>query len=166
MDAAETIRRARHQAGLTQRELADRAGTSQSALARYEGARSTPSLRTLERILRAAGKSLRIEIDDATSIPTGRPVGAQVQARMPRVRSVLDSYGVTDARVFGSTARGEDTRGSDLDLLVELPGATLIRLASLKADLEDVLDVPVDVTVTDLLSDEARERATAESVPL
>jgi transcriptional regulator with XRE-family HTH domain len=47
---------------LTQRELAERAGTSQAAIARIERGRQEPSLETLQKILRAAGLELRIEL--------------------------------------------------------------------------------------------------------
>lgn len=65
--------------------------------------------------------------------------------------------------VFGSVARGEDAPESDLDLLVEMPGATYVRLAALRADLEDALGVPVDVTVRPLMSDELRRAVEAEA---
>lgn len=55
MDAAASLRVARHRAGLTLRALAERAGTSHSALAAYEGGRTVPTVATLDRILRAAG---------------------------------------------------------------------------------------------------------------
>ena len=58
MDASQLIRDARADAGLTQTELAVRAGTSQPAVARYESARATPTLPTLERLLRACGRTL------------------------------------------------------------------------------------------------------------
>lgn len=41
------LRDARTSAGLTQRQLAERAGTAQSAVARYETARALPDLDTL-----------------------------------------------------------------------------------------------------------------------
>jgi hypothetical protein len=53
---------ARRRAGLSQRELAQRAGTSQSVLARIERGQTSPGAQTLERILRAAGFSLRVEL--------------------------------------------------------------------------------------------------------
>lgn len=46
---------ARRRAGLTQRELARRARTSQSVIARIESGASSPSWRTLERLLSCAG---------------------------------------------------------------------------------------------------------------
>ena len=55
------VRRARQQAGLTQVELADRMGTTQSAVARLEANDSNPSVETLDRALRAADHKLRIE---------------------------------------------------------------------------------------------------------
>jgi transcriptional regulator with XRE-family HTH domain len=56
------LQEARHRAGLTQRELAERAGTSQSAIARIERGRQIPSLETLQRILRACDLDLELRI--------------------------------------------------------------------------------------------------------
>lgn len=62
MDAAVTVRTARHRAGLSLRQLARRAGTSHSTLAAYESGRTTPSVSTLDRIVRAAGFELATEL--------------------------------------------------------------------------------------------------------
>lgn len=56
------IREARRRAGLTQAELAERVGTSQPAIARYERARAMPDLDTLHRIIEACGLELRLEL--------------------------------------------------------------------------------------------------------
>jgi transcriptional regulator with XRE-family HTH domain len=56
------VRDARQRAGLTQRELARRAGTSQSVVARIERGLSDPSTGTLARLLAAAGYELRAEL--------------------------------------------------------------------------------------------------------
>lgn len=53
MEFTALIRDARKAAGLTQLELAGRAGTAQSAVAAYESGARTPSLATLERVLGA-----------------------------------------------------------------------------------------------------------------
>lgn len=52
------IREARHDAGLTQKRLAELAGTTQSAVARYETARTLPDIDTLHRLLAACGRRL------------------------------------------------------------------------------------------------------------
>ena len=56
------IRLARLDAGFSQRELADRAGTSQPTIAAYETGRKIPTFDTLLRIVRAAGSDLRINL--------------------------------------------------------------------------------------------------------
>ena len=52
------LREARLAAGLTQRNLSERAATTQSAVARYETARALPDIDTLQRLLTACGRRL------------------------------------------------------------------------------------------------------------
>jgi transcriptional regulator with XRE-family HTH domain len=52
---ADLVREARTSAGLTQRELARRARTAQSVVARVEGGATSPTWETLARLLGAAG---------------------------------------------------------------------------------------------------------------
>ncbi|WP_336981036.1 helix-turn-helix transcriptional regulator [Altererythrobacter fulvus] len=54
---------ARSRAGLTQEELAERMGTSRSAIARLESGTARPSVTTLEKLARATGSRLRIELE-------------------------------------------------------------------------------------------------------
>ena len=56
------ILQARLRANLNQRDLAARAGTSQSAIAAYERGTKDPAYETLRRILRAAGFDLRLRL--------------------------------------------------------------------------------------------------------
>ena len=56
------IQQARQIATLTQRDLAERLGTSQSAIARLEQGGTNPTVSTLVRSLAAAGFALRIEL--------------------------------------------------------------------------------------------------------
>jgi transcriptional regulator with XRE-family HTH domain len=62
LDAAGLLREARIRAGLTQRELAKRARTAQSVVARIERGQSDPSWQTLRRLLAAAGFELCSEL--------------------------------------------------------------------------------------------------------
>jgi transcriptional regulator with XRE-family HTH domain len=55
MQSGTLIRRARGLAGLTQRALAERAGTSHATIAAYETGAKVPRVDTLDRILQAAG---------------------------------------------------------------------------------------------------------------
>ena len=53
---------ARHEAGLTQSELAARLGTTQSAIARLENAHHMPSLEMVTRYAAAVGRRLDIQL--------------------------------------------------------------------------------------------------------
>ena len=61
--AGNLIKLARHDAGLSQRELARRGATSQATLSAYEAGRKSPSFETLVRIIRAAGQDLRVRLE-------------------------------------------------------------------------------------------------------
>lgn len=61
-EPARLLREARLRAGLTQRELARRAGTSQSVVARIERGQTSPGHATLARLLRAVGFNVRVEL--------------------------------------------------------------------------------------------------------
>lgn len=56
------IRMARREAGLSQQQLASRAGTSQAAVSAYESGRRSPSVDTLCRLLAAAGFEVRMRL--------------------------------------------------------------------------------------------------------
>lgn len=58
----ESMITARSAAGLTQAALAERMGTTQSAIARLEGGRVSPSVETLRKYAAAVGKRLRVEM--------------------------------------------------------------------------------------------------------
>ena len=62
MIGGELVREARKRAALTQKQLAERAGTTQSAIARLESGRSAPSLDAVERLLRLCGFQLIVEL--------------------------------------------------------------------------------------------------------
>ena len=57
---AAALIRARAEAGLTQEQLAERMGTKQEVVARWEGGKMLPSTRTLARLAKATGTILQI----------------------------------------------------------------------------------------------------------
>ena len=59
------LRQAREQAGITQEDLARRTKTKKSAISRLENHAEDVRLSTLDRVARALGKSLRIELVEA-----------------------------------------------------------------------------------------------------
>jgi predicted nucleotidyltransferase len=94
-------------------------------------------------------------------------IRAALTSHRGRVSALLDGYGATRPRVFGSVARGDAREDSDLDLLVDLvPGAgnELLRLAGLAEELSEVLGVRVDVVAAPLLRDEVSATALEDAV--
>jgi transcriptional regulator with XRE-family HTH domain len=58
----ELVREARKRSGMTQAALAEKAGTTQSAIARLESGRTSPSLEDVQRLMRLAGWELIVEL--------------------------------------------------------------------------------------------------------
>jgi predicted nucleotidyltransferase len=74
---------------------------------------------------------------------------------------------VTNLRVFGSVARGEDRPDSDVDLLVDLPpDMGLLGLGRVQEELEAILGARVDLVPASDLKPAVRARAERELVAL
>lgn len=90
-----------------------------------------------------------------------------VQELKERIAPVLREHGVRRAAIFGSTARGEDRPGSDLDLLVDFEeGRSLLDLVELRLVLEDLLGRGADVITYASLHPRLRERVLEEQVEI
>lgn len=83
------------------------------------------------------------------------------------VRQVIKNFRVTNARVFGSVLRGEDTDNSDLDILVD-PTAetTLFDIGAIRHELAELLGVSVDVLTPNALPDKFRAEVLAQARPI
>lgn len=86
-----------------------------------------------------------------------------LEAMIALMIPVLKEYGVMKAGVYGSRVRGDAREDSDLDMVVELPeGASLLDLAGIKVDLEELLGLTVDVTTYNGLHPRLRDRILSE----
>jgi transcriptional regulator with XRE-family HTH domain len=87
MNGAALLHRARKRAGLTQAELARRAGTSQPVISAYEHGRRDPSIETLRRLVRATGGELRLAVGARSD--TELPPAVDDEERAARLVDVL-----------------------------------------------------------------------------
>ena len=88
-------------------------------------------------------------------------------SRRGDILRVAARHGARNVRVFGSFVRGEAREDSDLDLLVDLdPGRSLLGLAALMLDLQELLGRRVDVGTAAGLRPRYRDHILAEAVPL
>lgn len=62
-DMARELIAARSRAGLTQSDVAQRMGTTQSVIARLEGGKGVPSMRTVQRYAKAVGARAVVRIE-------------------------------------------------------------------------------------------------------
>jgi uncharacterized protein len=78
---------------------------------------------------------------------------------------ITKRFGAKEIQLFGSRVRGEETEGSDIDVLVEFEeGADLFDLIGLANFLEETLQRKVDVVSKRALREEFREAILREAV--
>jgi transcriptional regulator with XRE-family HTH domain len=98
MDPAALLKAVRRRNGLTQLELARRAGTSQPVISAYERGLRDPTYGTLRRLVRAGGEQLRLEAEPARSdLPPPRDEQEHA-ARLLAVLSLVDAIPVRRPR--------------------------------------------------------------------
>lgn len=86
MTPAELIKAVRRRGGLTQADLARRAGTSQPVVSAYEHGRRDPTFGTLRKLVEASGERLRI---DAAPEGPDLPPAATLEEHAQRLVDVL-----------------------------------------------------------------------------
>ncbi len=88
-----------------------------------------------------------------------------LQSHREAVRQIVLQHHALNVRVFGSVLRGEDTEGSDLDLLVEpTPETTLMDIGAIRYELRKLLGISVDVLTPKALPDSFRDQILSEAV--
>lgn len=92
---------------------------------------------------------------------------AALATHRAELRQIVSRYGLSRPRVFGSVLSGTDTDESDLDLLVEPgPSTSLLTIAGLKIDAEQLLGVPVSVLTPNGLPPKFRNEVLQQAQPL
>jgi predicted nucleotidyltransferase len=83
------------------------------------------------------------------------------------IRQLVMQAGMSNPRVFGSVVRGEDTEGSDLDILVDpAPRTSLMDMAGLQIEIEQVVGIKVDLRTPAELHAKFRDKVLAEAASL
>lgn len=83
------------------------------------------------------------------------------------IRRVVASHRASNARVFGSVLRGQDTDISDLDILIDpTPETTLFDIGAIRHELGELLGIPVDVLTPNALPDNFRAEVLAQARPI
>jgi transcriptional regulator with XRE-family HTH domain len=107
MNGSSLLYEARRRAGLTQADLASRVGTTQSAIARIERGRTSPSFDRLTRLIGACGFELQVRLvplDDHDLSLAEDLMRLEPSARLERMLRTAALRGA--ARSEGKTASG------------------------------------------------------------
>ncbi len=107
------VREARKRARLTQRELAERAGTTQSAIARLEAGRTRPTFENVLRLVRLCGMDLDVmlvERDDSDWVQAQRLLALSPAERADRAVAMANS--MREIRRAGAAAREGRAHGA------------------------------------------------------
>ncbi len=80
---------------------------------------------------------------------------------------IAAKHGVRNIRIFGSVARGQADKDSDIDFLVEMePGRTLLDMGGFLMEVRELLGRDVDVVTERGLKERIRDRVLKEAVAL
>jgi len=84
----------------------------------------------------------------------------------PKIVRILKARGITKAGIFGSYARGEHRKRSDIDILVEIRDKkmSLLGFIHVKHELEDALKKKVDLVEYDAIKPLIKDSILAEEV--
>lgn len=162
MKAGTSLRHARRQAGLSQRELASRAGVPQSTVGRIENGAAEPRSSTLDRLLRACGFQLealpklgegidrsligeflrlspreRIEYNAEAAINSERLVGRALKCDPIQILQALVGYEVQIVLIGGQAAvvHGSPSVTTDLDICYEPSAANYKQMVAILEEL-------------------------------
>lgn len=84
-----------------------------------------------------------------------------------KILPILKKADIKKAAIFGSYVRGDNTKMSDIDILVELPeNATLFELGGLKITLEEELKKKIDVVTYKSISPIIKDSILSNQYPL
>jgi predicted nucleotidyltransferase len=106
-------------------------------------------------------------VAESVDIQAAGPSMAELARLRADILAAAARHGATNVRVFGSVARGDADADSDVDFLVDFEqGRSLLDLAGLLVDLEDLLGHRVDVVTEPGLKARIRQRVLAEAVAI
>ena len=122
-------------AGLTQAELARRAGIAASNLSAIESGK------------RRLSPAMEQRLRDALGLPSSK-----LRQLRDEVVATIERFGGSSPRVFGSVARGQDGPDSDIDILVHPTPGRAWELVTLPRVLSELLATNVDVVLDTAVS--------------
>jgi len=71
-------------------------------------------------------------------------MSSEINRIKPKIIKILKKHGVRKAGIFGSYARGEQTKNSDIDILIEFNGS-LLDLVGMEMEIKKAIKKKIDL---------------------
>ena len=94
-------------------------------------------------------------------------LSSYIQKMIPKIQMYLSEQPINKAWLFGSCSRGEDTKDSDVDILVQYKDnetITLFTISRMMCSLRKILNRPVDLVEAEGLLPFAKESVDNDKV--
>ncbi len=90
----------------------------------------------------------------------------EIEQIKKKILKILKNNQVVRAGIFGSFARGEQQKNSDIDILIEINDKkmSLLGFVGLKLELEDVLEKKVDLVEYNTIKPQIKEKVLKEEI--
>ncbi len=88
----------------------------------------------------------------------------ELEKLKPKTVKILKNRGVKKAGIFGSFARGEQKKKSDIDILIEPPEGMGLEFFGLNLELEDELGLKVDLLTYKSINPHVKKYILADEV--
>jgi len=89
----------------------------------------------------------------------------EIRAKREEIYKIGSKYGISNIRIFGSVARGEDNKNSDVDFLIKSEKwVSLFEVVDFKREVEDLLHKQTDIVSEDGVSKFLKDKIFSEAV--
>ena len=90
----------------------------------------------------------------------------ELEKMKPKIVKVLKKHGVKKAGIFGSYARGEQKKNSDVDILVEINNdkLSLLDFVGIKLEIEDAIGKKIDLVEYSTIKLRIKDRIMNEEI--
>ena len=88
---------------------------------------------------------------------------SEIDKIKPKIVKLLKKHDVVRAGIFGSYARGEQKKKSDIDILIEFKGS-LLDLVKLEREIRKLIKIKVDLLTYESISPYLKKRIMKEEI--
>ena len=84
-----------------------------------------------------------------------------------QIMGILDKYPVSKAAIFGSFARGEENKDSDIDLLIETSKpVSMFVILKMEKELGQITKRKIDIVEYSAIKQSIKQRILSEAIPI